>query len=1196
MKRLLGFLGARWFLTLLGTAALAALVWFVGPLLGFAGREPLAPEAVRWWVIGVLFAIWALVQIVSAVTARLRNRRLMDQLAAAPEAPPDPARVASEEEVDALRGRFDEAMAVLKRSDGRRRLGGHWVYQLPWYLIIGPPGCGKTTALVNSGLRFPLAEQFGQDAIHGIGGTRNCDWWFTDEAVLLDTAGRYTTQDSYAEVDSAAWGGFLALLKQHRPRRPINGVLVAVSLSDLLQQSQGERDAHARAIRARVQELYTTFKIRCPIYVIFMKADLVAGFTEFFADLGQEGREQVWGTTFAYDSEKDSKPPLDAFPPEHRALVERLDQRLLGRMQQERDAGKRALVFSFPRQFGSLGETITRFLGDVFAPTRYEQRPLVRGVYFTSGTQTGTPIDRILSGIAASFGLGRQGAAPFSGTAKSYFVNRLLKEVVFPEAGLAGLDPRLERRRLWLRRGAYATAAGIALLAAAAWTTSYTRNRAYVADVAGDVTEIERQIEALAPEDRNPLGVLPLLDQVRAIPGGYAERDAGTPWSRGLGLDQGKKLGSQATLTYRRLLHKALLPRVMLRLEDQIRQRGADPDYLHDALRIYLMLDDPDRYDPAEVQLWVTRDWEHNLPRGTTTEQLDALKAHLSALLEEPPVPLPIPLDGRLVGDAREILNDQPLAARIYGQLQRQGVGDAIPDFTIAGAAGDLAMLVLTRPSGKPLNQGIPALYTFAGYHQGFDAATGRILGAAAEEAWVLGPPAQVQPGTPEANRLIAEVRDRYLQDYVEQWDALLKDIGLVPARDIQHASEIARILADPKASPLRRLLEAAADETELDRPPEADAAATGEAVRGAVTRALDRAGGTIGGLRRRVERYFGDQQGDATRVREAPEAYVSRRFAWLRDLVRGGEDRPAPIDGLQQQLAQLQLHLSSIAAAESSGRSTLAAGESKEIQEAKQAAARLPAPVGGLVATLAQDSATLIAGGARARLNNLWTSQVLPFCREAIGDRYPFQRGSRRETTLHDFGRLFGPGGLLDTFFSENLSQIADTSRPTWRWAGGGIGIPDSVLTQFQRAAEIREAFFMGGGKIPDVNFELTPTSMDAGVSQFILDIGGQIVDYRHGPPKAQALQWPSPDGIGRARLVFAGLDGRQTSTTEEGAWAWFRVLDSARMQSTRQEELFRVTFSLSGMSARFDLQAASVRNPFQLDALRGFRCPERL
>ncbi len=1223
MTRLLDFLGARWFLALIGTTALAALVWFVGPLFGFAGREPLSSETVRWWVIGSLFGSYALYQIVSAVVARMRNRRLMDQIAAGPESPPDPAQIASKEEVENLRHRFEEAMGVLKGSEGRRRLGGQWVYQLPWYLIIGPPGCGKTTALVNSGLRFPLAEQFGQDAIHGIGGTRNCDWWFTDEAVILDTAGRYTTQDSYAEVDSAAWTGFLALLKKHRPRQPVNGVLVAVSLSDLLQQSQGERDAHARAIRARVQELYTTFKIRCPVYVLFMKADLVAGFTEFFADLGQEGRGQVWGMTFPYDdgragatashsaaNSRDGNPamavgnpgmakpstgPLPAFAAEHRALMERLDQRLLARMQQERDHGKRGLVFSFPRQFGSLGETLGQFLEATFTPSRFEARPLVRGVYFTSGTQTGTPIDRVLGAIAANFGLGRQGPAPFSGTAKSFFVTRLLREVVFPEAGLAGLDPRQERRRLWLRRGAYATAAGIALIAAAAWTTSYSRNRSYVAEVAATVADIDRRIEALTPEDRDPLGVLPLLDAARAIPGGYADRGAGAPWSMGMGLYQGEKLGSQATRAYRRLLHKALLPRVMLRLEDQIRQGSSDPEYLYDSLRIYLMLDDPDHYDPAAVQLWVTRDWEHSLPRGTTNEQQEALRGHLAALLEEPPDPLPLALDGRLIQGARDVLNNEPLASRIYARLQREGIGDGIPDFTIAGAAGDLAILVLTRPSGKSMSQGIPALYTYAGYHRGFNATADRLIGAAAEEAWVLGPQARVIPGTPEAEQLVGEVRDRYLQDYVDQWDSLLKDIGLVPARDIQHAAEITRILADPKDSPLRRLLTAAADETELDRPAEAGAGSAATADKGTGT--LQKAGEALGGLKQRVERYFGDEQAAGSAPsQEAPEVYVTRRFAWLRDLVRGSGDKPAPIDGVQQQLSQLQLHLSSVAAAVSSGRSTLTAGEGKEIQEARQAAAQLPQPVGGLIATLTQDSATLIAGGARARLNNLWTSQILPFCREAINGRYPFERGSRRETTPFDFARLFGPGGLLDTFFSEHLSQIADTSRRSWRWAGGGIGIPDEVLVQFQRAATIREAFFMAGGKVPSVTFQLTPTRMDADVSQFILDVGGQIVDYRHGPLNAQTLQWPSPDGIGRVRLVFVGLSGNESSVTEEGAWAWFRMLDRSKMQATRQEELFKVGFSLSGMSASFDLRAASVRNPFQLGELRGFRCPERL
>ena len=78
----------------------------------------------------------------------------------------------------------------------RAASGGGNLYALPWYVVIGPPGSGKSTLLQNSGLNFPLSSSFGKEAMRGVGGTRNCDWWFTDEAVFLDTAGRYTTQDS----------------------------------------------------------------------------------------------------------------------------------------------------------------------------------------------------------------------------------------------------------------------------------------------------------------------------------------------------------------------------------------------------------------------------------------------------------------------------------------------------------------------------------------------------------------------------------------------------------------------------------------------------------------------------------------------------------------------------------------------------------------------------------------------------------------------------------------------------------------------------------------------------------------------------------------------------------------------------------------------------------------------------------------
>ena len=167
-------------------------------------------------------------------------------------------------------------------SGGSARLGGRYVYELPWYLFIGAPGSGKTTALERCGLQFPLQSRFGQSAVQGVGGTRNCDWWFTDQAVLIDTAGRFTTQDSDAANDRATWAGFLSILKRSRPRQPINGVLLTVSVPDLLARTVAERQHYAATVRTRIQELNESLGIAIPIYLLVTKClDDVAEHADF---------------------------------------------------------------------------------------------------------------------------------------------------------------------------------------------------------------------------------------------------------------------------------------------------------------------------------------------------------------------------------------------------------------------------------------------------------------------------------------------------------------------------------------------------------------------------------------------------------------------------------------------------------------------------------------------------------------------------------------------------------------------------------------------------------------------------------------------------------------------------------------------------------------------------------------------------
>ena len=87
-----------------------------------------------------------------------------------------------------------------------------------------------------------------------------------------------------------------------------------------------------------------------------------------------------------------------------------------------------------------------------------QQPALVRGVYFTSGTQEGSPIDRMMGTLSRTFGLDRAMVAPRAGSGKSFFLLRLVREVVFPVKNLAGLNLAQERRQVAHRPEALAQA------------------------------------------------------------------------------------------------------------------------------------------------------------------------------------------------------------------------------------------------------------------------------------------------------------------------------------------------------------------------------------------------------------------------------------------------------------------------------------------------------------------------------------------------------------------------------------------------------------------------------------------------------------------------------------------------------------------------------------------------------------------
>lgn len=1146
---------------LTGILLLAGLVWVFGPLLAVGGVAPLASEVTRLVVIAVLVLGWAVFTFLAFRARRKAEKALIEGAAAGPA---DTSAAAAAEEVAALKTKLTEALGLLAKARGGRAL-----YELPWYVIIGPPGSGKTTALMNAGLTFPLADRMGSARLSGVGGTRLCDWWFTDEAVLIDTAGRYTTQESDAAVDKAGWRGFLDLLRKNRPRAPLNGALVAISLSDLATQSRDERLAHARAVRARLKELDETLGVRLPVYVLFTKADLIAGFTEYFDDLDREAREQVWGVTFPREQKG-----VGDFAAAFRELLARVTDRIPERVQVERAPDRRASLFGFPAQLASMEAPAAEFLEAAFRDSSLEAAPFLRGLYLTSGTQEGTPIDRLTGAMARLFNVPRARLpAAQPGQGRSYFLSRLLREVVFGESGLVSAKPRAATRRRALTIGVWTIAALAVLGMGGLWFSAWRANETEIARLEAAVARLEETAKALPLDpvaEANLPSVLPLLNEARALPYGRDNRAQGS----GFGLSQGPKLAAAADAVYRRELDRVFLPRLLWRLESQMRGALQQPEFLYEATRVYLMLGGQGPLDRALVRDWMALDWAQAFNQPQQTAMRGQLSAHLDALLEGP---MPAyGLDGLLIDEARRVFSRLPLAGRSYSRLRPIAAAANLEPWTPGAAAGPAGARVFTRPSGQPLTGGVPGLFTRDAFHKVVLPNIEAVSREVAQESWVLGPGNEVRLDDAAQVRLQQDVLNLYYDDYARMWDGMLADLAILPFRGMGQAVDTLNILSAPQ-SPMRDLLASAARELTLSVPPEGPAQAAPAGGAPAPQSASSR-----------LQAVFGAAQPGAPPP-PPPGSAIDERYARLRQYVGAGPG--APIDNTLRLLSDLYQQLARMAA--NPGQPITPGVGLDPVQALQGEASRVPPPVDGWLRAVSQGGTAVRAGGTQAALAGAFQAGVAPLCQAAIANRFPFVRGAQAETPMDDFARLFAPAGLIDGFFNTNLRPFVDTTQRTWRLQAVEGVQPRVDVANFQRASVIRDVFFAGGAQ-PTIRFEIQPVAMDPAAQTALLDLDGVSISYSHGPSRPTLVTWPGTNRMTNVRLVFTPPpSGGEGAINASGPWALFRLFSRAQVAPGRVPEEFTLTFSLGERQVSYVVRAGSVFNPFSLRELAEFRCP---
>ncbi|WP_235971842.1 type VI secretion system membrane subunit TssM [Azohydromonas caseinilytica] len=1107
-----------------------------------------------------------------------------------------------------LREQLLGAIKRIKSSKLGQCSGQAALYELPWYMVIGHPSAGKSTAVVQSGLTFPFPH--GKDNIlRGIGGTRNCDWFFTSEGILLDTAGRYAMEQEHR----TEWMSFLAMLKQHRPRAPINGIVVAASVAMLRDATPDAVISLGRELRARVQELTDALEVFAPVYLLFTKADLIPGFADFFADRDAHEREQVWGATLPYHT--GGSDAVAQFDRHFRELQDGLKEAALVRMGLHRGQALPPAVLAFPLEFAVLQPALRSFIATLFDENPYQFRPVFRGFYFTSAVQPAETHSPDRNGVAQRFALTRPGEQPPApaATEQGYFLKGLFSKVIFADRHLVRQHTSRAKQRL--RTLSYAGGVLTLALLLAGWSWSYVGNRQLVASVQADL-EKARQLQADRVDLASRLEALELLQNRLEELAAWREQ---RPWSLGLGLDQGDAVELRLRQEVFQGLRRVMLEPVAQALEaylgevnrhaDQLRPLGravadappaamasasavagtaavaatpsryaeasaTEVEDAYKALKTYLMLAERQRMESGHLTDQITRFWRGwlddnrgTMPREQLMRSAERLITFSMAHLQDPLFPV-IGNNFGLVDQTREnlrrVVQGTPAIERVYADMKARASTRYAP-MTVARIVGERDKALV---AGSQVVSGAFTREAWQGYIKA------AITEAAHNELqsvdWVLKTSTRDDlslQGSPE--QIHKTLTERYKSEYVREWQRFMQGVAVADFASFEAAVEHMNRLGDPAESPLRKLLATLFEQTSWDNPSLLDeqAAQAREGVLDWVKHSLQR----LSSAPVDVKVGTGDAgPGEGGRTMGA----VGREFSAVARLLAAREGGSSLQDSYFQQLGRLRSRFNTMKNQGDAGpptRQLMAAtfeGQASELSEAlrfveeqmltgaSDSAKATLKPL--LVRPLIQAFAVLVVP-AEDELNRLWTAQVLQPFQQTLASKYPFDAASRVEAAPAEIARVFGPTGTVARFATEVLGPLVtrrgDEISPR-HWAQLGLrlrpafveGLPLWVAALDGAASAAPPG--AGVAAAAQLSFQLRPMGAP-GFIEYTVEIDGQTLRYRNGEATWSGFVWPNTTHTPGVRISGIALDGRAVELfNAPGAYGFERLIDAAQVR----------------------------------------------
>jgi type VI secretion system protein ImpL len=1230
MQRIWSFLLDTRTLVVLGVLALAALL--------FLSADALKVGAV--WAVAILATLLVVWFIIWAVR-RWRAKRAADQLEAAMDAEAERAIKAapnkeSRAEVAAVRERMQDAIKTIKTSKLGLTSGSAALYELPWYAVIGNPAAGKSTAIVRSGLNFPFSDKT-SSVIQGIGGTRNCDWFFTTEGILLDTAGRYSVH----QEDRDEWLGFLSLLKRNRPKAPLNGVIIAASLAELSNNKPEFAITLAKQLRQRVQELTEKLEVFAPVYVVFTKADLISGFAEFFEDRDRDERERVWGATLPYDTATKAD-VVASFDKHFDELNDGLKEASIVRMSMHRGEKLPPGVLTFPLEFSSLKAPLRTFITTLFEDNPYQFRPIFRGFYFTSAVQEGQSTGRASQRVAERFGLTpAAGSAPTAAVVaqNGFFLRDLFSKVVFADANL--VKQYTSRTKLRWRYTAFFGGALLLGAMLAGWTWSYVGNRQLVANVQADLNKAIKLQEGRIDLQSRLEALEIVQDRVEQLQRYRDER----PWTLALGLYQGEALEAKMRALYLAGLQEVLLKPTTAAIGAYLGEVNANAAQLqplgraadsgtrpagsattaepmgvysaastsnvsdaYNALKTYIMLGDKSRMETGHLGDQLTRFWRGwleanrgSMPREQLIRSAERILAFALTQVSAPDFPTTqtnLALLDTSRENLRRVVKGMPARERVYAEVKARAA-TRFPPMTVARLVEDADREIV---AGSYAISGAFTREAWDGFID--DAFKEASMKETRADDWVLKTATQddlTLEGSPEQIR--KALVQLYKAEYVQEWQKFLQGVTVKEFGSFEQAVISMNRLGDPAASPVGRLITELYEQTSWDNP-----SLLNERLAKGQKGFVDWFKQSI--LRMapsRVEVKVDVASGQAA----VPMGPIGKEFAGLtRLMITRDNSTPPLIRTYLESLSKIRTRFNQIKNQGDHGpasrqlmlqtlEGTSELSEALKLVEEQMLAGQTEAAKATLRPLLVRpliQSYAVIVPAAETELNRIWAAQVHEPFQRTLAGKYPFDRASRLEATPGEMTKLFGPEGGVAKFSEQALGALVvrrgDTITPR-TWADIGLRLRPEFATGFQvwvapiagqggGGGASGGGGGGGGGTEAQTNFQMLPMPVP-GLAEYTVEVDGQQMRYRNAVASWTNFVWPG-QGTPGVRITGVATDGRTIEfLNEPGGYGLEKMINKARRRKL-DSNVFELSWPNGNLAVTVQLRliaSAAVGSP---------------